>query len=135
MFPSDATTYDHAYESFIYISDIVLGTNRWIMMAVFSLSFIYLWRKSPSNYPPGPRCLPYIGYIDFFKSKSHIRLSNLKDKYGDVYSLRAGKYDMVVVCSLQGIFEGLALDQDKFLGRPDFHTSKSLFFGNRQRGN
>lgn len=108
--------------------------NVFFLALTFCVSFVYLWRKQLLNYPPGPISLPFIGNLDFFKSKSYIRIANLKEIYGDIFSLKAGKWDVVVVCSKEGIIEGLTDPDNNFDGRPDFLAFHNLFMGNRQLG-
>lgn len=122
-------------EKVLFMGSSLLEVNRWVVMILFSLSFIYLLkRRSQTNYPKGPRKLPIVGSIDYFRSKSHLRLTNLKDLYGDIYSIKTGNYDTIVVCSLQGILDGLSSEQLFFSGRPDFKSNDLLYLGNRQRG-
>ncbi|XP_060067125.1 cytochrome P450 2C31-like [Ylistrum balloti] len=122
-------------EKFLFMGSSLLEVNRWVVVVLFSLSFIYLLKKrGQNNYPIGPRTLPFVGSIDYFRTKSHLRLTNLKDRYGDIYSIKAGNYNTIVVCSLQGILDGLSADQVYFSGRPDFKSNDLLYLGNRQRG-
>ncbi|XP_021373084.1 cytochrome P450 1A5-like [Mizuhopecten yessoensis] len=122
-------------ERLLFMGSSLLEVNRWVVVILFSLSFIYLWkRRSKTNYPLGPRKLPFVGSIDYFRSKSHLRLTNLKDRYGDIYSIKTGNYNTIVVCSLGGILEGLSAGQELFSGRPDFKSNDLLYLGNRQRG-
>lgn len=122
-------------ENLLFMGSSFLELNRWIIVTLFSLSFIYLWKTThKSNFPPGPRKVPFVGSTDFFRSKSHVRLTNLKNRYGDIYSIKIGKYNAVVVCSLQGVLDGLSVGQEVFSGRPSFKSNELLYLGNRQRG-
>lgn len=108
--------------------------NILFLIFTFCVSLVYLWQKQQSNYPPGPISLPFIGNLDFFKSKSHIRVANLRDFYGDIFSIKTGKWSVVVVCSQEGIVEGLTDPDNNFDGRPDFMAFHHMFMGNRQIG-
>ncbi|XP_061162694.1 cytochrome P450 2F5-like [Saccostrea echinata] len=108
--------------------------NIFFLLLTFCVSLVYLWRKQRTNYPPGPISFPFIGNLDFFKSKSHIRVANLRELYGDIFSIKAGKWNIVVVCSQEGILEGLTDPDNNFDGRPNFTVFHNLFMGNRQRG-
>lgn len=126
----------------IFFSDEVIQTyftthyfrlpNIFFLTLTFCVSVVYLWRKQRQSYPPGPVSLPFIGNLDFFRSKSHIRIANLRELYGDVFSIKAGKWDIVVVCSKEGIIEGLMDPENNFDGRPDFAVFHKLMMANRQ---
>jgi hypothetical protein len=62
-------------------------------------------------------------------------LTNLKNRYGDIFSLQAGKHRIVFVCSLDGVINGLNQSDIIFDGRPDLPSFHWLFHGDRQRGN
>lgn len=75
--------------------------------------------------------LLFIGNLDFFKFKLYIWIVNLKEIYGDIFSLKVGKWDVVVVCLKEGIIEGLIDFDNNFDGRLDFLVFYKLFMGNR----
>ncbi|KAK3085113.1 hypothetical protein FSP39_024621 [Pinctada imbricata] len=137
----DFPSFEQIVRSFPSLNDIArlidleASFHRYfLVILLFVFSLIYLLQKAKRNFPPGPIALPVVGNIDLFKSKAHIRLSNLKDKYGDVYSLRVGSYDFIVVSSLEGMMEGLNRSDSVLDGRPDFSVFDHLFKGNKQRG-
>lgn len=99
------------------------------------LSGVYtLWRSPRENYPRGPTAWPFIGNVQILSHKPHLKLFNLKDTYGDVFSLKLGTQDVVVVCSLAGIQEGLQDRGEKFAERPNSLVYNALYNGNRQNG-
>ncbi|KAJ8312963.1 hypothetical protein KUTeg_010336, partial [Tegillarca granosa] len=126
-----------SYTSLLQLINLDVESKRWhIIFIVFFISVIYLWKKTHRNFPNGPLVWPLIGNLDFFRSKSHIRLTNLKDKYGDVYSIKIGKHDAVIVCSFEGVMELARAEQlyEVIYGRPDFMSHHVLYRGDRQRG-
>lgn len=121
-------------ETVIHLGNSIPVQNKWLTLVIFFFSIIYLWKRKNRNYPPGPWNVPFVGYLGFFKVKSYVTLTNLKDKYGDVFSFTVGKYNTVVVNSFQGIFEGLHMSKIELSGRPDYYSSNAMFFGERQKG-
>ncbi|XP_063397732.1 cytochrome P450 2C31-like [Mytilus trossulus] len=112
-----------------------LETNQlFLVFFMFFLSAIYLWRKTHNGFPPGPFPWPIIGNPILFQGKHHIRLTNLKNKYGDIFSLKAGKNRIVFVCSLDGVINGLNQSDDTFDDRPNLPSFHWLFHGCRQKG-
>ncbi|GBO01004.1 hypothetical protein AVEN_156456-1, partial [Araneus ventricosus] len=81
---------------------------------------ILLIRDAKSNYPPGPMGLPFIGYLPFLSEDVHLDLIQLGKKYGDVFSIRLGFQNVVVLHGGDAIREGLF--KPEFLGRPPYGT-------------
>lgn len=84
---------------------------------------------------PGPWSLPIVGSLAFFRPRWFRTLSDIRRRYGDVYRLRIGSRDAVVICGKRAV-DGALLGQSKaFAGRPDFYTfrlasqGKSMCFG------
>uniref|UniRef100_T1JBP6 Cytochrome P450 n=1 Tax=Strigamia maritima TaxID=126957 RepID=T1JBP6_STRMM len=63
----------------------VLNTALIFFITVVLL-LIYTSSKCPKNLPPGPKGLPYFGYLPFLGSKPHITLIKLRKKYGDIFN-------------------------------------------------
>ena len=105
-----------------------------ILLVVFFLSLIYLKRVLSQNFPPGPWSFPFVGSLKLLKEKPHHHLTYLQKKYGDVYSLRLGKYRTVVACSLEAIQEGLVKNSPKFSGRSAIFSNGVLFNGHTDGG-
>ena len=59
---------------------------------------------------------------------------SLKEKYGNIYSIQIGKQRAVIVCSLEGIEEGLLKKSPSFGGRPRDFLPHTLFNGCQDRG-
>ncbi|XP_053376322.1 cytochrome P450 1A2-like [Mercenaria mercenaria] len=100
-----------------------------LLLLVLALSIVYLLKNKVRDFPAGPLDYPLIGTNKFLQTNPHIRLTRLKEKYGDVYSIKLGKERAVVVCSLEGIEEGLVKKSPVFGGRPKEFLPHSFFNG------
>lgn len=90
-----------------------------ISIAIFTLllSFILYNRSRPKyKLPPGPRGLPFVGYLPFLGKKPFKTFQELRRTYGDVFSIRIGNKTNVVLNSFSAVQE--AFKNDSFLGRP-----------------
>ncbi|GBN80076.1 Cytochrome P450 18a1, partial [Araneus ventricosus] len=100
----------------------------------FLLAFVIvkLIKKLTSKYPPGPMGLPILGYYPFLSEDMFPDLIRLGKKYGDVFSLRLGSQNIVVLHGAEVIKE--AYNKTEFLGRPPdsalaMVNPTSAFFG------
>ncbi|XP_076336270.1 cytochrome P450 2J6-like [Tachypleus tridentatus] len=90
------------------------GTTVLFATCVF---FFLCWLLGrPRNYPPGPVGLPIVGYLTFLSKKPHLDFIELSKKYGNVFSLRLGSQNVVILGDFPAIKE--AMKKDAFLGRP-----------------
>ena len=117
----------------IPITSLSTGSGVVLLIILF-LSLIYLRNHFCDNFPPGPWGYPIIGNLKLLQDKPHLHLTYLKEKYGDVYSLQLGRYRTVVVCSLDGIQEGLVKNSPMFSGRSSFLSNRELFNGHSDGG-
>lgn len=78
--------------------------------------------SSPLNKisPPGPTALPFVSTLPFLSKYLHIELNKLAKKYGNIYQLRVGRRNFVVLNGLETIKEALIKQKDSFNGRADF---------------
>ncbi|XP_067650537.1 cytochrome P450 1A1-like [Haliotis asinina] len=141
--PVDESTHSHDGESLLQrlllpldiLHTDCLYTHHWtLILAATSLSLFFIFKKTQKHLPPGPWTWPLIGHINYFRNKPHIKLSNLKEKYGDIYRLRMGSHKFVVACSLEAVLEGLIHKGGDFSDRPDFEVCHILYNGNRHQG-
>ncbi|XP_054458235.1 cytochrome P450 2J4-like [Anoplopoma fimbria] len=80
----------------------------------------YLRARRPSSFPPGPRAFPLVGNMfSIDSSKPHRDMTELAEKYGNVYSLRMGPSWAVVLNGLSALQEGLCKG-DQLSDRPEF---------------
>ncbi|KAJ7989079.1 hypothetical protein DPEC_G00315820 [Dallia pectoralis] len=79
---------------------------------------------------PGPFAWPVVGNAMQLGQMPHITFSNLAKKYGNVYQIRLGSNDIVVLNGETAIREALVQHSTEFAGRPDFVSFKSVSGGN-----
>ena len=64
----------------------------------------------PSNFPPGPPCLGWIGSLPYLDVRNLSRsFINLSQKYGDIFSIFVGTKPVVVLNSWTLVSEGSPL--------------------------
>uniref|UniRef100_A0A8C6T014 Cytochrome P450 2J6-like n=1 Tax=Neogobius melanostomus TaxID=47308 RepID=A0A8C6T014_9GOBI len=75
------------------------------------------WR--PTNYPPGPWPIPFIGDVARIKpSTIHLDFAKFAKKYGNIYSLRLFGGHMVVIHGYRLVKEALAVRGEDYVDRP-----------------
>ncbi|XP_078617917.1 steroid 17-alpha-hydroxylase/17,20 lyase-like [Branchiostoma floridae x Branchiostoma japonicum] len=89
-----------------------------LIFATWLLGYIRRWRM-----PPGPFYWPIIGNITMFGGRTYLTFIDLAKKYGDVFSLKLGMTDVVVLNSLDAVKEALVKKSADFGGRPKTLTS------------
>ncbi|XP_055940830.1 cytochrome P450 18a1-like [Argiope bruennichi] len=92
--------------------EIFLGLCALFLAYVIALVI----KKFRSNLPPGPMGLPIIGYLPFLTKELHLDFMKLGQKYGDVFSVRLGSQDIVILHGGDAIKEGF--NKPELLGRP-----------------
>lgn len=75
------------------------------------------------NLPPGPTGLPILGYAPFLPNNFLPKMSALFSRYGSIFSMRLGSYDVVLVSDFNVIKEITRIDA--FNHQPEFSV-----FGN-----
>ncbi|KAG8228076.1 hypothetical protein J437_LFUL009048 [Ladona fulva] len=92
-----------------------------LILVLALLIFAYADTKKPHDFPPGPKCLPFIGcYLEFKKlMKQHkfmYRTLNIyHEKYGPIIGLRLGRRFLISVSGKDAVQEGLS--REEFDGR------------------
>uniref|UniRef100_T1JYL6 Cytochrome P450 n=1 Tax=Tetranychus urticae TaxID=32264 RepID=T1JYL6_TETUR len=66
--------------------------------------------------PAGPWGLPIVGYLPFLGDHVYLQFDQLSKKYGPVYSLKLGSFDVVLVCDWPHLKD--ATSNDALLARP-----------------
>lgn len=113
-----------------------------VCLALVAACAVLAWRKKRKDvagkkFPPGPTPLPLFGSL-YYLAKFDIPFAGftyLRKFYGDIFSIRLGTTDCVVVNSVQLRDKVLVDRASDFDGRPDFVRFKMLFGGDKQNGN
>ncbi|XP_078591227.1 cytochrome P450 2U1-like [Branchiostoma floridae x Branchiostoma japonicum] len=98
-------------------------TTGLVLVCSFLLSLLCLrtWvgqRGRPDKFPPSPPGLPLLGNLLSLIREPHLQLTAWRRRYGDVFSLRMGPQDVVVVNGCAAIKEALVMKGAHFSDRP-----------------
>ncbi|NWI41802.1 CP1A5 protein, partial [Picathartes gymnocephalus] len=116
------------------------ATEVLLAAAAFCLAFLLLqWRQRQPvpeglRRPPGPRGYPVLGNVLELRRDTHLALTRLSRRYGDVMEVRIGARPVLVLSGLDTIRQALVKQGEDFMGRPDlpsFHyisNGQSLAF-------
>ncbi|XP_064013341.1 cytochrome P450 1A5-like [Pogoniulus pusillus] len=113
---------------------VVSATEVLLVAAVFCLVFLLvqsLQKHVPKGLksPPGPRGYPILGNVLELRKDTHLVLTSLSQKYGDVMEIRIGTRPVVVLSGLDTIKQALVKQGEEFMGRPDLHSFKYVADG------
>ncbi|CAH1225024.1 CYP1A1 [Branchiostoma lanceolatum] len=101
----------------MWLVTILLGLLT-LVLTTWLLGYIRRWRM-----PPGPFPWPIIGNIPLFGGKTYLTFIDLAKTYGDVFSLKLGMTDVVVLNSLDAVKEAFVKKSADFGGRPKTLTN------------
>ena len=76
--------------------------------------------------PPGPWGFPFVGHLPLFGNNLPETFSKWRLIYGDVFRIRLGSWDTVVINGYTAIKEALEARGDALSSRPDFETTRVL---------
>ncbi|NXR14481.1 CP1A4 protein, partial [Semnornis frantzii] len=113
---------------------VISATEVLLVAAVFCLVFLLvqsLQQHVPKGLksPPGPRGYPMLGNVLELRKDTHLVLTELSRKYGDVMQIRIGTRPVVVLSGLDTIKQALVKQGEEFMGRPDLHSFKYISNG------
>ncbi|XP_016404343.1 cytochrome P450 2J2-like [Sinocyclocheilus rhinocerous] len=108
------------YDSFDFKSWIIL-------FFVFLLLADIIKNRNPSNFPPGPWPLPFLGTV--FTKMDFRTMNKLAEVYGNIFSLRVGSEKMVVVSGYKMVKEALVTQNDSFVERPNVPLFHKVYKG------
>ncbi|XP_019629673.1 PREDICTED: cytochrome P450 2D15-like [Branchiostoma belcheri] len=82
---------------------------------------VFLGRKRKKNLPPSPAgSWPVVGHLPLIGSRApYQKLTEWRSRYGDVYSIRMGTSDVVVLNGYRAVREALVDNREVFADRPD----------------
>ncbi|XP_037554094.1 cytochrome P450 2J6 [Nematolebias whitei] len=98
-----------------------------LFVVVFIITADYIKNRRPVGFPPGPRAFPIVGNIfTLDQNRAHESLMQLAKKHGNVYSIRFGQRQAVVLNGFEAVKEGLATKGDSTVDRPDFPIQEEV---------
>uniref|UniRef100_A0A4W4FRV1 Uncharacterized protein n=1 Tax=Electrophorus electricus TaxID=8005 RepID=A0A4W4FRV1_ELEEL len=98
-----------------------------LFLVVFLLISEQMKNRKPQNFPPGPTCYPFLGNIfSLDATQLHLQLTKMSDNYGNIFSLRLGGTDCVVINTYTKVKEALVDQADTFSGRPPNEVFKKI---------
>ena len=83
-----------------------------------------LRRPASRRLPPGPRGLPFLGFLPFLDKDFHLTLTRLSHRFGPVYQIFLGGKRVVVLSDASLVRQ--AFRQPVFSGRPDTELTRIL---------
>ncbi|XP_003224407.3 cytochrome P450 2C26 isoform X1 [Anolis carolinensis] len=105
---------------------IIWGILTSLLVGILILQYLnQLW--SSRNYPPGPVQLPIIGGLwRVGRTITQDKLMKMAKQYGNMYTLWAGSYPIVILSGYQAVKEGLINHAEEFSGRPVTPASQAI---------
>ncbi|XP_078688307.1 cytochrome P450 2J2-like [Branchiostoma floridae x Branchiostoma belcheri] len=96
---------------------------------VFCVAFLltHLFVNRLRDFPPSPAGgLPLLGHLVSLGARPHLKLTEWRGQYGDVYSIRMGLDRAVVLSGYRVIREALVDCRDMFSSRPDLYLPNAV---------
>jgi hypothetical protein len=106
----------------------VLLTSIAIVCLVVHLVQNFVNRR---RFPGGPWGYPIVGYLPWLGPNPQITFTKLREKYGDVYSVKMGQWTAVVVNGFENLRHILSENSESTSSRPPFY---SFQFNTKDRG-
>ncbi|XP_064113184.1 cytochrome P450 2L1-like isoform X1 [Macrobrachium nipponense] len=97
----------------------------WTLLVLF-LGLLYWLSRKPSSLPPGRWGLPIIGYIPLYTSDVRKIISDLREKYGDIFTWKVGSHVMVFFCDYELI--KTTFNRPECQGRPSLFSFSLIRF-------
>ncbi|XP_035684256.1 cytochrome P450 2U1-like [Branchiostoma floridae] len=101
------------------LSEVSIRTIAVFLVVSFTLLVFFKRRK---NLPPSPSgSWPVVGHLLSLGRAPHLKLTEWRKQYGDVYTVRMGMEDVVVLNGYRAIKEALVDYKDAFSSRPNVY--------------
>ncbi|XP_072120915.1 cytochrome P450 1C2 [Mobula birostris] len=81
------------------------------------------------RHPPGPFAWPLVGNAMQLGKSPHLTFSRMARRYGDLFQIRLGRRDIVVLNGEATIRQALLQHSAQFAGRPDFASFRQVAGG------
>ncbi|NXM76927.1 CP1A4 protein, partial [Serilophus lunatus] len=124
-----------AVMSLVGSQGVVSATEVLLVVSVFCLVFLLLQSLQQQHVPkglkrpPGPRGYPILGNMLELRKDTHLALTKLSQKYGDVMEVRIGMRPVLVLSGLDTIKQALVKQAEDFMGRPDLRSFQYISNG------
>ncbi|KAG8580002.1 hypothetical protein GDO81_007074 [Engystomops pustulosus] len=90
-----------------------------IIFLILVKSFYESKKHNRTQFPPGPRSLPFFGNMfSIDMKKPYKSFQKFAEKYGSVFTLRIGAQEMVVLSGYETVKDALVNYAEEFSGRP-----------------
>ncbi|KFO33660.1 cytochrome P450 2B4 [Fukomys damarensis] len=104
-----------------------------LLLALLLGLLVLLFRGHPKAHghlPPGPRPLPFLGNLLQMDRKGLVKtILQLREKYGDVFTMYLGQKSVVMLCGPETIREALVDQAEAFSGRGKLAATEAIFQG------
>ncbi|EHB18321.1 Cytochrome P450 2B19 [Heterocephalus glaber] len=104
-----------------------------LLLALLMGLLVLLFRGHPKAHghlPPGPHPLPYLGNLLQMNRKGLVKsILQLREKYGDVFTVYLGPRPVVMLCGADTIQEALVDQAEAFSGRGPIASMDAVFQG------
>ncbi|XP_063771213.1 cytochrome P450 2K6-like [Pseudophryne corroboree] len=108
--------------------DFGISAATYLVLIFTILYFLKQWnKKSISNFPPGPKGLPLIGYLHVMNLENpHVTYLELAKKYGSVFSVPMGMKRTVVLAGYETVKDALVNHAEDFGERARIEIFKTM---------
>ncbi|XP_039166570.1 flavonoid 3'-monooxygenase-like [Eucalyptus grandis] len=113
--------------NFLILAQTVLFPSSQAEMSNADPGSAWPWRRNHTTapLPPGPRGVPFFGYLPFLGTNLHRKFAELAETYGPIYKLRLGSKLYVVVNS-PSLAKEIVRDQDMTFANRDPNIAAAI---------